>query len=140
MSQSNSPNGLESDYWIDPDIAGTPEWAKELLKIRGVDAVRKLSHGIVAVDTQVWFDEDGYAESKPELLNRITAADGMSLGGWSVQKVTVKENGNNSKMRIQLGASTPVCRAKGCYNPATHEIDNVVLDSSKFQVHARDEH
>lgn len=133
-------DGLTANYWTDADVAATPEWAKELLEMHGVDAVKRLSHGIVAVDTQVWFDEDGIAETKPELLNRVTGADGMSLGGWSVQKVTVKKDGNESQMRIQLGASTPVCREKGCHNPATHEIDNVVLDGSKFQVYACDQH
>jgi hypothetical protein len=135
-----TPTGLEANHWTDADHAATPEWAKELLEIAGVNAVTKKSHGIVAVDTDLWFDEDGVAEPHPELLSKLSAVDGQSLGGWSVQQVTVKEDGNDSMLRIRLGASTPVCRAKGCYNPATHEIDNVLLDGSKFQVYACDDH
>lgn len=140
MQTNQTPNGLEADYWTDPEIDGTPEHVTELLEIPGVDAVKKITHGVYAVDTQIWWSEDGYAEPNPELLNRITAADGMSLGGWSIQQVTVKKDGSETMLRIQVGALTPGCRAQGCYNPATHEIHNVLLDGTKFDVYACDEH
>lgn len=132
-ANNETPSGLEANTWTDPDTIA-PDCVQELLEIPRVERVTKKSYGIVTVDTPIWFDEDGFAEPHPELLSRLTAVDGMSLGGWSIQKVTVKEDGNDSMLRIQLSASTPTCDAEDCHMPAEGKVHGVVLDGEKFEV------
>lgn len=140
MTQTDTPNGLEADYWTDAEIDGTPEWAKELLEIDNVDAVKKLAYGVVAVDTPMWFDDQDHGGPDPTVLENIQAAEGMSPNGWSVQKVTVKRNGNDYAMRLRLAASTPVCDAADCYYPADNVIHGTVLDGQEYKIHTCGRH
>lgn len=131
-AKNPSRNGLEANCFTDPSNAATPEWAVELLRIRGVGKVTALESGRVAVDTEFHWSDTGHAEAEPELLPEL---DGLE--DWGIAQVKLHKDG---LLRFELRSKTTSCDAEDCHMPATGEIEDVRLDGTAFTINTCDDH
>lgn len=131
--ESQTP-GVAATTWADETMA--PPWVADLFDVPGVECVTNLSgRREVAVDTRVRTDEDGCAEVHPEMIATLSMHD-----EWDIDDVKFRDAGDDYVVRVELRPDHGTCDATECDQPATHEIDGVLLDGTVFTVDACGDH